>query len=356
MPIRFECDQCGQRLSIARRKAGTEIDCPTCGQIQRVPGEPPADNEPRKQEQDIYQDERGVAVGEVANAEDVENELTDSEGAVEADQQPFVFVPTSFEPPPIPDEVDLSRTIDLDLNESAEAPCVSAAMAPPPLPMPPEAVQSSIPSMPRPAVPWAICGQAVLLLVVIVGAFSAGYYLGHQDGSMVRGEPSEEVVAAALPDDGFADEEVLLEGRILWTPSPGKSSGDASASFIALPQDRIPQDSLPIVGLQPGRENNADTRASMDAIRAFGGVFARAESDGILAAVLPREGRYYLLIISSHAARPQDKGILSEDLVKMKQYFAEPEMLIGQNKYVWLEAEMRVGIPAVEHDFGLDGL
>lgn len=35
MPIRFRCQNCGQLLSISRRKAGTEVTCPEC--IHRTP-------------------------------------------------------------------------------------------------------------------------------------------------------------------------------------------------------------------------------------------------------------------------------------------------------------------------------
>src|SRR5262249_11509480 len=30
MPIRFRCQYCNQLMGIARRKAGTEVECPTC--------------------------------------------------------------------------------------------------------------------------------------------------------------------------------------------------------------------------------------------------------------------------------------------------------------------------------------
>ena len=40
MPIRFRCRQCGQSLSISRRKAGATVDCPTCGSAVLVPLEP----------------------------------------------------------------------------------------------------------------------------------------------------------------------------------------------------------------------------------------------------------------------------------------------------------------------------
>jgi ribosomal protein S27E len=37
MPIRFRCPHCNQRLGIARRKAGTEVQCPKCHAPVLVP-------------------------------------------------------------------------------------------------------------------------------------------------------------------------------------------------------------------------------------------------------------------------------------------------------------------------------
>jgi phage FluMu protein Com len=37
MPIRFRCQYCNQLLGIARRKAGTKVDCPTCHAQLLVP-------------------------------------------------------------------------------------------------------------------------------------------------------------------------------------------------------------------------------------------------------------------------------------------------------------------------------
>jgi phage FluMu protein Com len=39
MPIRFRCSQCDRLLGIARRKSGTQIRCPQCGEITTVPSE-----------------------------------------------------------------------------------------------------------------------------------------------------------------------------------------------------------------------------------------------------------------------------------------------------------------------------
>lgn len=39
MPIRFRCSECDRLLGIARRKAGTQIRCPQCGELTTVPVE-----------------------------------------------------------------------------------------------------------------------------------------------------------------------------------------------------------------------------------------------------------------------------------------------------------------------------
>jgi|GEM_PF-2463597 len=38
MPVRFQCDGCGGKLSISRRKIGMSIECPRCMQPLTVPG------------------------------------------------------------------------------------------------------------------------------------------------------------------------------------------------------------------------------------------------------------------------------------------------------------------------------
>src|SRR5262245_43033979 len=39
MPIRFRCYNCQQLLGIARRNAGTQVDCPTCRRTLTVPNQ-----------------------------------------------------------------------------------------------------------------------------------------------------------------------------------------------------------------------------------------------------------------------------------------------------------------------------
>jgi phage FluMu protein Com len=46
MPIQFRCAYCNQLLGIARRKAGTTVNCPTCGKQIVVPTPEPNQAEP----------------------------------------------------------------------------------------------------------------------------------------------------------------------------------------------------------------------------------------------------------------------------------------------------------------------
>jgi phage FluMu protein Com len=46
MPIRFRCQFCNQLLGIARRKAGTQVECPTCHNHVQVPTTEPAQPAP----------------------------------------------------------------------------------------------------------------------------------------------------------------------------------------------------------------------------------------------------------------------------------------------------------------------
>lgn len=362
MPIRFQCDQCGQHLSIARRKAGVEIDCPRCGLRQPVPGEPEEEDSPVEEpsglieEPAIKQSPPMPEPGSTGEPLPDESSQGDEEGQEEQDSFLLEVDPLPVQPPPIPENVSLSDTIEISLLP--EFPPVTVSPPPPPPPVARQVDDAVIAAPRRLPFPWAIYAQALLLLVVALGAFGSGYYLGRQDAA-APGVPAPVEGASPVaiePDDGFSNEKVLLEVRLFWNPEFSEMSGDQSAVFIALPERRIPRLPLPTAGLQPAGKDAPGRRNSVSALEAAGGAFARTEADGTAAVVIPREGDYYLLLISSNALRPDDRPIRPRDLAAMRQYFAQPEEIIGPHKYAWLRQEIRVGAPAIEHDFGLSGL
>jgi hypothetical protein len=95
---------------------------------------------------------------------------------------------------------------------------------------------------------------------------------------------------------------------------------------------------------------------SVRAIERCGGIYARADATGLAALVFPRPGKYHVLLVSRHAARPPGKPIEPGDLEAIKRYFPYGADLIGSSKYSWSLEDVRDGGRPIERDFGLDGL
>lgn len=54
MPIRFRCHYCNQLLGIARRKGGSEVRCPTCAGMLKVPNTDQIDIEADREEANLF--------------------------------------------------------------------------------------------------------------------------------------------------------------------------------------------------------------------------------------------------------------------------------------------------------------
>ena len=218
MPIRFRCGYCTRLLGIARRKAGTHTSCPHCGAIIAVPPAEEFDNA----------DEGGAGLGEIdqllkadraaggggspaAVAEPRVNEgfsTTPSDVRVEATPPPAVPQPSvrppapkpappapeaaappapapQVAPPNQPDTFSLTeaeqkplfeRDVDAMLGNKPDAPRkkkrkTPAAADPEPMSLDPE---------PRGVVlsASAMTGLVIAGLVVIILAFTGGYFVG----------------------------------------------------------------------------------------------------------------------------------------------------------------------------------
>jgi hypothetical protein len=86
MPIKFRCKYCNQLMGIARRKAGTNVNCPTCNGVLSVP----------------YQDEPAAAAPAVAAPPQPIFESNDFDAYLQADvrNQPVVVAPPIAAPVP----------------------------------------------------------------------------------------------------------------------------------------------------------------------------------------------------------------------------------------------------------------
>jgi ribosomal protein S27E len=159
MPVQFRCDRCRGKLSISRRKAGTQVACPKCGHLLTVP--------------------TGKAVAD---------DLTEMLTAVRAGARPAKAaaggsnLPAPAAPPPVPtlDDMPLFERSDFErlLDPSVRAP--------EPLPLPPPPTDDGIPDRSRTAVAAhtpdvlvltrTTATLLVVAVVVLLGlAFVAGF-------------------------------------------------------------------------------------------------------------------------------------------------------------------------------------
>ena len=140
MPIRFRCVYCNQLLGIARRKAGTVVNCPHCGERLIVPT-PESDDEsaelkpqPQPLPQPPRQDQPVVPPSSQPQRASMPQRVSDS-AEVASVSKPAPPKPAS---PPIPPVVDAPNRRPAPVPASSAKPAASAAASPqaPPSPSP----------------------------------------------------------------------------------------------------------------------------------------------------------------------------------------------------------------------------
>jgi phage FluMu protein Com len=321
MAIRFFCRRCGQLLGIASRKAGTEIDCPTCGLSQTVPNEEAA--------------AAALAMGKSARPRQV---VEDPSEIVVYDDRPAAI------------ETTRPRHPLLVEPDPATTPLAESRAAAEPVPQAGPPVLQAARPVPQGMILYrrqTLYVQAVLFVVVAVVGFGSGYFVGRGDATFEEKVRHEQ--ARKQP--------VLIEGTLLYRPVAGKVEGDPGAVVIALPEIEEPlKKRISIQGLRPQEPPPQASDKSVRAIEQLGGAYARADDSGSFWMQVPEQGKYRLLLISRHAARPKDSEIEELDADQMGMYFTLPRDLVGRNKYRWTREEFDVGSkPTIEYDFRLDG-
>jgi DNA-directed RNA polymerase subunit M/transcription elongation factor TFIIS len=106
MPIRFRCPNCETLLSIARRKAGTEIVCPKCTDEVLVPSAEAQDDEP---EIDLADEAATAAAPDpVLRGSGVLTSLQKKAGANGHSKSDFSMPKSTLTPPtPVPQVTDV---------------------------------------------------------------------------------------------------------------------------------------------------------------------------------------------------------------------------------------------------------
>jgi hypothetical protein len=388
MPIRFACEQCAQLLSIARRKAGTSIECPKCGHLQMVPdeqnGEPPSPSETTPTVSSDTEElpiVSPVIVRDTVSAGADEDELEIVSGAAEPLVEPIpestddAAAESDIEPLVEPiDDAALDSVVEEVLDssggksfadseptpESVEPPAAAPELppAPPADEVDEEAEPDNARSQPSqepapPAVPSSVLvGEMVLIsrrtlylqagLIAVVGvvAMLAGYWIGR--GAAPDGAAAESEAAEAS--------QVVIDGKLL-RRLVDRIDGDENAVALFLPANKTPEEPIETAGIRP-TDRPGSGYSVLQQIREFGGGYARADATGYFMVNLPAQGKYYVLFISANNARPDGVKASELDLSTLDDYLRRPEYLIGKQKYR-LTLETLDGYKAIDHDFGL---
>ena len=123
--------------------------------------------------------------------------------------------------------------------------------------------------------------------------------------------------------------------------------------IFLLPAGEFPPQCMGVEGVGPRDRPPADSHPTLAALRQLGGAIA-CRGVGPILLVAPEEGKYHLLAISAHVARPADSPIDETDLIELDRYFHSGRGLIGQAKYRWIAVEIDRGFRPPEIDFGRD--
>ncbi|QDV51325.1 biopolymer transporter ExbD [Gimesia fumaroli] len=77
MPIKFYCNQCGQKLSVARKKAGKSVSCPACSGQITIPFESQSQRPPQSKETPAPPTEADLTPQVTAPLDQEQNQLLD---------------------------------------------------------------------------------------------------------------------------------------------------------------------------------------------------------------------------------------------------------------------------------------
>lgn len=308
MSIRFHCKRCGQLLGIASRKAGSEVNCPKCGFPQEVPTE-----------------EAAAATLALSRAVAVPRGEPDPAELVVYDEYP-VAVETA------PNRSPVGRGDNGSSGSSAWSASGDAAPAEH-VPLPEDMIL-----FPR----RTFYIHAVLFVLVAVGGFASGFFIGRGAGVEHR----------QLAEDEAAREQMLIEGRVFYDPGSGQPAPDEQAVALALPESPLPQQRLSIQGIRPQDPQPPEDHPTLRAIRQLGGDYGRVSAEGRFQLVVPAEGRYYVLVISAHADRPADVPIDEADQQQIERYFQLGEPLVASSQYRWKLERIDSGFSPIQIEFG----
>jgi hypothetical protein len=296
-------------MGIARRKAGSLVDCPKCHREIRVPEtdqpEPPAKSD-------------------LLEHSSFERWLEPPAGKAGLGRR---TVEKSVEPP------------------SSDVPWTSAE--PPPARISPSKILGDIPWLQG----WT---AAALIATAFLLGLLAGRYLfpsRTKPASASTHRPTTavaEVVPAVAEEPAADPKAIIVRGRVLYQKD-GKKLPDDGGSVLVIPSDQKPAEKLPALGLRP-EDHALRHQPGVEQLRRLGGLFDHLDVEGRFSVTLPRQAEYYVLILSKNVDRSARQAIFPDELSILQKYFADVPELIGNREFLLVAPKTAPGRPAsIEH-------
>jgi hypothetical protein len=132
-----------------------------------------------------------------------------------------------------------------------------------------------------------------------------------------------------------------ISGRITYTDTAASSLPDAGSVVIAFPVGRRPEPKIAVDGLRPADPSPAANHPGVVAVRDVGGAFARADRKGQFRLRVPNVGRYFILVISKNAQRPESEQPKTRDLAQIGRYVLPASEMLGRQRYSWQQLNLR---------------
>ncbi len=391
MPIKFRCMHCRQFLGISRSKAGSIVDCPTCGRAIRVPLlDGRVDPIPQPQ-MNLQDSQLANALDELASIGEVAVIEVD-EGPIENIHNLKTRESDTREPAPLPEPVAIDPPLPAEVaNErrsSAVIPVTTVDPAdhvsrgtggdndPPALPAArDEDPLASLAAAAPPGVgiaadPASKGWQSLLALpvllamcVVFVIGFAMGTIIGRLDDGQIPtdGNPSTDVEAGGQqhqpsPDGGAAEsitKTPALRGHITYKTAAGENRPDRGARVIVLLQNRQGQAKLSAIGFRAA-DSEADVKLATASLRALSGDVAVVDDEGNFEITLPAAGTYHVLVVSHYQSCGENAAPDKEFQKVLESYFDKPEQLLGSLCHQFSQVRYKGhGTELWDHSFAL---
>jgi hypothetical protein len=286
MSVRFLCQTCKGLLKTGRRKIGTNVECPKCGGLTRVPSESTA----------------AVELAMARGSRDTAKAKR-SEG--------------------LSGSLDEFVVYDFDHDERSETttPRTSAVLS--------GGMAAGRRPTGRRGDSWllvqrrALYVQAGLLAFIGLLCLGAGVLIGV---GLSAARPVEEALPGGPANGGGEAFTWQLDFR--YTDASGQAQADEGAVVLALPAGKA-RAQFAGAPLAPGAP--APPQAVLLALAYQGGAHARADAFGRAQLRLPRPGEYTLVFISAHVEHDQDKDA-ADALAALEPFFSDAARIIAARR------------------------